>query len=182
MGRVAPYPRKTRYRPARPGLAGRDFPAWAKRKADAFAWVRGVIDGSRELDEVIGSFSGERMAHMAAAIVNNGNSYEISMDVRNRGAIPNLPDEAIVETPGVISGMGIAPLQMEPLPEAIAGFLHKQVVVQELSVEAAVKGDRKAALQAMLLDPVVDNHSVASKVLDQLLEVSREYVSPGLFS
>ena len=163
------------------GLAGRDFAAWHKRKSEAFAWVRGVIDGSRELDEVIGSLSGERMAHMAAAIVNNRNDYEISMDVRNRGAIPNLPESAIVETPGVISAMGISPLQMEPLPESIAGFLRKQVAVQELAVEAAVTGDRRVALQAMVLDPVVDSLSVATDVLDRLLEVSHEYVSPGLF-
>lgn len=163
------------------GFAGRDFAAWRERKAEAFAWVRGVIDGSRKLDEVIGNLSGERMAHMAAAIVNNRNDYEISMDVRNRGAIPNLPSDAIVETPGVISAMGISPLQMAPLPEAIAGFLRKQVAVQELAVEAAVTGDRKVALQAMMLDPVVDNLSVATDVLDQLLDVSREYVSPKLF-
>jgi alpha-galactosidase len=163
------------------GLAGRDFAAWHKRKSDAMDWVKGVADGARQLDEVIGKLSGERMAHMAAAIIQNGNNYEISMDVRNCGAIPNLPDDAIVETPGIISALGIIPLRMPPLPEALAALLRKQVAVQELAVEAAVTGDRQTALQAMILDPVVDNLSVATDVLDRLMDASREYIAPGLF-
>ncbi len=169
------------------GLKGRDFDYWHKLKVDTMSWLRGVADGSRAIGELIKGpsaermLSGERMAHMAVAVVTNRNGYEISMDVRNNGAIANLPDDAIVETPGVISSMGITPLRMPPLPESIAGFMRKQIAVQELSVEAAVTGDRNIALQAMALDPVVDNLSVAEKVLDQLLEESRQYVHPRLF-
>jgi alpha-galactosidase len=41
----------------------------------------------------------------------------------------------------------------------------------ELTVEAAVSGDRNLILQAMLLDPVVDSVSAAEKTLDELLKV-----------
>ena len=44
-------------------------------------------------------------------------------------------------------------------------------LIQELAVEAAVHGGREAALQAMLLDPVIDSIDTARKVLDELLAV-----------
>ncbi len=163
------------------GLKGRDFGYWEKLKTNFTKWAKGVINGTREVGEMIKGLSGERMVHMALAIINNSNSYEISMDVHNNGAIPNLPENAIVETPGVISSMGIIPLCMPPIPEAIKGFMQKQIKVQELSVEAAVTGDRGIALQAMMLDPVVDNFSTAEKVLSELLKVNRENISPNFF-
>ena len=70
---------------------------------------------------------------------------------------------------------------MGPLPGVIAEFARRQIRVQELSVEAALTGDRNTALQAMLLDPVVDNFAVAEKVLGDLLDAHREYISPRFF-
>ena len=46
----------------------------------------------------------------------------------------------------------------------------------ELTVEAAVTGDRNMALQAMLLDPVVDSISGAERILDEMLTVHAEYL------
>jgi len=163
------------------GLHGRDFAWWNEHKRKKRAWVEGVVAGTAKIEEVVSGLSGERIAQMALAILTNGNSFEISMDVVNNGAIPNLPDDAIVETPGVISGAGVTPLCMPPLPEIVAEFARRQIACQELSVEAAVTGDRRTALQTMVLDPVVDSSRVAEKVLDQLLEAHREYVSPRFF-
>jgi alpha-galactosidase/6-phospho-beta-glucosidase family protein len=118
---------------------------------------------------------------MAAAILNNENSYEISMDVRNDGAVPNLPADAIVEVPGMISAAGITPLRLPPLPEPLAQLMERQFAVQELAVEAAVTGNRETALQALILDPVVDSVASAATVLDQLLEAHRDIVSPRFF-
>ena len=163
------------------GLEGRDFASWHETKRKNSEWLAGVAAGTARIEEVVTGLSGERIAPMAMAILKNGNAFEISMDVVNNGAIPNLPDDAIVETPGVISAAGVAPLRMAPLPEAIAELARRQIAVQELSVAAAVTGDRRTALQAMVLDPVVDNYAVAEKVLGQLLDAHREYVSPQFF-
>jgi alpha-galactosidase/6-phospho-beta-glucosidase family protein len=38
-------------------------------------------------------------------------------------------------------------------------------------VEAAVHGDRHAALQALLLDPLITSSATAEKLLDELLTV-----------
>ena len=163
------------------GLHGRDWRWWADFKQQYLDWIVGVRDGTRPLEDMIDGFSGERVAQMAVALLNNDNSYEISMDIRNNGAIPNLPDDVIVEVPGVISAFGATPLRMPPLPEPIAGLMRKQIAVQELSVDAAVTGDRRTALQALALDPVVDNVSVAESVLDRILDAHRDLVHSGFF-
>jgi alpha-galactosidase/6-phospho-beta-glucosidase family protein len=51
-----------------------------------------------------------------------------------------------------------------------------QIAVIDRLVEAAAHGDRKAALQALLLDPVVNGISQAQAILDEMLEVHQDYL------
>lgn len=83
----------------------------------------------------------------------------------------NLPEYAVVEVPALVDAGGIHCLNMGCLPRGIASMCGTQVAVGELNVEAAVTGSRELALQAMLLDPVVNDMSAAEKALDELLEV-----------
>jgi alpha-galactosidase/6-phospho-beta-glucosidase family protein len=48
--------------------------------------------------------------------------------------------------------------------------------VQDRVVEAALHGDRQAALQALLLDPVVQSYDAAVQILDELLEAQAPYL------
>jgi alpha-galactosidase len=102
--------------------------------------------------------------------------YEEALNVINAGAIPNLPDDAIVEVPAVVSAMGVQPIQMPPLPDGIAALCNRQVAIQGLVVEAGVTGDREAALQAMALDPLVPDMNTARALLDELLTVHAPYL------
>jgi alpha-galactosidase len=76
----------------------------------------------------------------------------------------------------MVSGFGIQGLTMGRLPDGIAALCNTQVAIQRLSVDAAVFGDRKKALQALLIDPVVDSLEGAEKTLDELLTVHRKYL------
>jgi alpha-galactosidase/6-phospho-beta-glucosidase family protein len=51
-----------------------------------------------------------------------------------------------------------------------------QIAVIDRLVEAAVHGDRDAALQALLLDPVVNSISQAEAILDEMLEAHRDFL------
>ena len=72
---------------------------------------------------------------------------------------------------------GIHPISLGPLPDPIAKLLNMQVSVQQLAVEAAVHASKEIALQALLIDPVVNSASAAVKVLDELWDAE-----PGLYS
>jgi alpha-galactosidase len=50
--------------------------------------------------------------------------------------------------------------------------------VQALAVEAAVRASKEIALQALLIDPVINSASAAVKLLDELWEANRPYIRP----
>lgn len=124
--------------------------------------------------------SGERGAAAIGGILHNKKRVLESGIVPNRGTIPNLPYDAAVEAPVMADAAGIHPISLGPLPDAIAKLLHIQVNVQELAVEAAMRGSKEIALQALLIDPVVNSASAAVKLLDELWEVNRPYIRPCL--
>ncbi len=124
--------------------------------------------------------SGERGAAAIGAILHNKKRVLESSIVYNRGVIPNLSADAAVEVPVMADAGGIHPISQGPLPDAVAKLLQQQVNVQQLAVEAAVRASKEIALQALLIDPVVNSASAAVKLLDELWEINRPYIRPCL--
>lgn len=146
---------------------------------------RGRLEFADRLDRVLAGAplprewltpSGERGAAVIGATIHNKKRVLESGIVFNRGAVPNLPSDAAVEVPVIADAAGIHPVSLGPLPDPIAKLLNVQVSVQQLAVEAAVRASKEIALQALLIDPVVNSASAAVKVLDELWEVNRPYI------
>jgi alpha-galactosidase/6-phospho-beta-glucosidase family protein len=96
------------------------------------------------------------------AIVDNGNVTRV-VNAPNEGAIPNLPDEAVVEVNAQINAYGIRPIATGALPEPLAAHLRRFYDFQRQVVAAALSGDREQALHAFVLDP----NTAANLDLDQ---------------
>ena len=79
--------------------------------------------------------------------------------VFNQDVVPNLPADAAVEVPVMADAAGIHPISLGPLPDPIAKLVNTQVSVQQLAVEAAVHASKEIALQALLIDPMVNSAS-----------------------
>ena len=122
--------------------------------------------------------SGERGAAAIGGVLYDRKRPLESGIVPNRGAIPNLAADAAVEVPVIADAAGIHPVSLGPLPDAIAKLLSIQVNVQALAVEAAVRASKEIALQALLIDPVINSASAAVKLLDELWEANRPYIRP----
>jgi alpha-galactosidase len=122
--------------------------------------------------------SGERGAAAIGGIIHNKKRVLESGIVFNRGVVPNLPPDAAVEVPVMADAAGIHPISLGALPDPIAKLLNMQVSVQQLAVEAAVHASKEIALQALLIDPVVNSASAAVKLLDELWDVNRPYIRP----
>jgi alpha-galactosidase len=84
-----------------------------------------------------------------------GRPYRGHFNVVNRGHIANLPDGCVVEIPGYVDRTGINMPVVGELPLACAATCAASVRVQEMSVEAAVRGDVNLLKLAMLHDPLV---------------------------
>ena len=111
-----------------------------------------------------------------AAMLGNRLHRMPAVNMLNHGTITNLPQDVFVETPAVVDASGVKPLCIGELPKPLAAFNRRDIDQMELTVEAAVTGDRNKVLQAMLLDPVVDSVSSAEHILDEMLKVHAEYL------
>ena len=156
---------------------------------DFAADERGRVEFAKQLDSVLSGApvpadwltpSGERGAAAIGGIIHDKKRVLESGIVYNRGVIPNLPADAAVEVPVMADAAGIHPISLGPLPDAIAKLLTVQVQVQQLAIEAAVRASKEIALQALLIDPVVNSASAAVKLLDELWDVNRPYIRPCL--
>lgn len=92
------------------------------------------------------------------------------VNVPNRGAIPNLPDWAVVEVKTVIGQDGARSVFAGNLPPQAARWSLAQIYAHELTVEAAVEQSRGKAIQAMASDPMIRDFREAVKVFDALVK------------
>jgi alpha-galactosidase len=112
---------------------------------------------------------GIEVVDIIEAIVDNGNVTRV-VNAPNEGAIPNLPDEAIVEVNAQINAYGIRPIATGALPEPLGAHLRRFYDFQRQVVAAALSGDREQALHAFVLDP----NTAANLDLDQTREMMDE--------
>ncbi len=78
----------------------------------------------------------------------------INGNVANRDLIPGLPAGCCVEVPCLVDGNGIQPTRVEDYPPQLAALNRTNINVQELIVEAALRGSREAVHHAVMLDPL----------------------------
>ncbi len=157
-------------------MKGFDFAGSAREDNDSRARLREAVANPGAFKEYVGRTSGERVVPVIDAILHNKNQFEVALNLPNRGCIPGLPDWAAVELPGVVSGAGVRGVSVPAFPPGITALFNQQIAVQDLAVEAALHGDRQAALQALLLDPVVWSYDEAVKMLDELLAAQARYL------
>lgn len=137
--------------------------------------IRAMAGGTKSID-YLRNVHTERSELIMAGIVLDKKVYEPAVNIPNKGFIENLPENAIVEVPATICAEGVLGKKIGKLPEPVAELCRRQIAVAELVVEAAVKGDRKIALQAMALEPMVDDPDIARKMLEEYFEAEKEYL------
>ncbi|MDH7480588.1 MAG: alpha-galactosidase [Armatimonadota bacterium] len=99
-----------------------------------------------------------------------GNIFRLNGNVRNDGYITNLPNGCCVEVPIYVDKMGLHPTVVGELPPQLAALNLTNIIVQGLTVQAALKGDPELAAQAVALDPLTS----AVCTLHEAREMTRE--------
>lgn len=110
------------------------------------------------------------------AMVTGTPEDELAVNLPNAGLIDNLPRNIVVEVPGRVDRSGVHGVPLGALPRGFAGLLANQVAVNDLTVEAVLNGSRELALQALLVDPVVDDAVAAERTLDTILAAQADYL------
>ncbi|MEE3652761.1 MULTISPECIES: 6-phospho-alpha-glucosidase [unclassified Brenneria] len=95
--------------------------------------------------------------------------------VENKGAIANLPYDAMVEVPAYITAQGPEPVRMGNAPQFHRALLEQQLASEQLLVEATLEGNYEKALQAFTLNRTVPTMQHAKAILDEMIAANREY-------
>jgi 6-phospho-beta-glucosidase len=98
------------------------------------------------------------------------------VNIKNDGAVAEWPAEWVLEMPAEVKKSGLTPLPTNPLPPAQFGLLSQVKTYELLTVEAAVHGDRSAAYQALLANPLGPPADKVQSVLDDMLETHKDYL------
>lgn len=140
-----------------------DFPNWLKEPAlDLNTYKRSEEHGSYIIEAL-----------------ETGRTYRGHFNVINRGSITNLPDGCVVEIPGYVDRTGINMPVIGDLPMACAATCAVSARVQEMGMEAAVRGDVTLLKQAMLHDPLVGavcNPEEVWQMTDEMLVAQAEWL------
>jgi alpha-galactosidase len=133
--------------------------------------MRAQAHGEAPLDEAIfGRAAGEheQLVEILDSIAGD-KRRTYSANLPNRGAIPNLPSDAVLEMTCAATGRGLLPLAMPDFPPVLAATLSRVIASQELTVEAALTGSRPLFVEALLADGCVNDRAVAARLADELL-------------
>ncbi len=84
-----------------------------------------------------GAFYSEAAVRLIASLHAGTGDVQV-VDVRNAGALPGLPDDAVVEIPCTVDRAGAHPLPQRDLPPDMAGLVAHCKAYERLAVEAAL--------------------------------------------
>ncbi|MGI6174415.1 MAG: alpha-glucosidase/alpha-galactosidase [Christensenellales bacterium] len=140
-----------------------DFPNWMKEKP---------------MEYTPENRSSEHGSYIIEGI-ETGRIYRGHFNVMNRGCITNLPYECVVEVPGYVDTHGINIPILGDLPLGCAACCQSNITVQQLAVEAAVRGDINLLRQAMMMDPLtgaVCDPNAIWQMVDEMLIAQAQWL------
>ncbi|MCN9239411.1 6-phospho-beta-glucosidase [Streptomyces sp. RY43-2] len=156
------------------------------RAAEVAAMERELLEmyGDPSLDEKPallakrgGAFYSEAAVDLAAALLGGGGSPYQVVNAYNRGTLPFLPDDAVIEVQAAVGPQGAAPLPVAPVDPLYAGLMASVTTYEDLALDAALRGGRDRVFRALLAHPLVGQYAYADTLTDQLIAHNREHLA-----
>jgi alpha-galactosidase len=124
--------------------------------------------------------SGELVAPLIDAVV-TGAPRHLPVNVPNVGQVAGLAHGPVVECMGVADSSGVSPRDRVEVGSILGECLRRVVHSQELTVAAALSGDRTLLLEAMLSDATVGAlpYEHVTAMTDELLEAAAPWLEPA---
>ena len=140
--------------------------------------IRRQADGTSPVDALIAQTKPDLAVRVADAMIDGGGETHF-VNFPNKGHIANLPDGAVVELPATFGKDGFAPAAYGEMPPVLRSWLLRVIDVQELTLEAAMTGSRRALRQALTADPLTFSFETADRVIDELIRVEEKDLPPA---
>jgi 6-phospho-beta-glucosidase len=102
------------------------------------------------------------------------------VNVPNQGAIPDFPDDLVVEVPGYVDRHGVVPLTQPGLPRQVVGLVKMLGEYQALAAAAAWDGTRLDAIRALASNPLCFSLPLAERIYDEMAAAHKAYLPERL--
>lgn len=143
-------------------------PAWKRNVAE-------ITSGKKRMEATASQESTSKVIAALAGLIR----WKDLVNVPNAGQAPGVPRDSIVETMGLITRDRVRGLPTGAAPPAILTQIKRHVTNQEMTVEAALTGDRNLVLQVMLNDPMcgaIRDFRLMQRMMDELLLANRKWL------
>jgi 6-phospho-beta-glucosidase len=134
-----------------------------------------LVERPPELSQRGGAWYNTAAVNFIRAVTRDSGQRQVP-NVLNNGTLPGLPDDATVEVPCVVGASGAVPIGVTPPPEHASGLMEAVKAYERLTIDAALTGSRRTALQALMAHPLVRDHDVAAPLLDELLAAHTQHL------
>jgi 6-phospho-beta-glucosidase len=124
-----------------------------------------------------GAYYSEAAVELMASLFGRSPNRRYVVNVGNRGTLPFLADEAVVEVPAQVEASGVTPLPMPTLDPVERGLVAHVSAYEELALDAALRGGRERVFRALLAHPLVGQVDVADQLADRMIDANREYLA-----
>jgi 6-phospho-beta-glucosidase len=122
-----------------------------------------------------GAFYSEAAVGLIASL--RGSPGQHAANVRNRGTLPFLGEEAVVEVTCDVDTGGPTPRPVNAVAPDIAGLIAHVSGYEELALDAALHGGRDRVYRALLAHPLVGQHDLAESLTDRLLVANATHLA-----
>ena len=147
-------------------------PVFVTRLDKRMAQIRTACnDPDAKMTELFGTTRTQEQQVPIIDALTNDVRGQFQVNVPNRGALPGVDDDVVVEVPAVIDSKGIQPLRVNPLPKKIMlEQLLPTILRMEHGIEAFRTGDRSMLLWEALENHQTRTYNQAFGALEALLE------------
>ncbi|MGW3107129.1 6-phospho-beta-glucosidase [Streptomyces sp. NPDC001100] len=124
-----------------------------------------------------GAYYSEAAVDLAASLLGGGGSPYQVVNTYNRGTLPFLPDDAVIEVQAAVGAKGAMPLDVAEVDPLYAGLMANVTAYEDLALEAALRGGRDRVFRALLSHPLIGQYEYAEALTDQLIAHNREHLA-----
>ena len=136
-----------------------------------------LVEKPALLGERGGAYYSEAAVGLIAALHGLDPDGVHSVNIRNNGTLPLLPDQAVIEVSARVGKLGPVPLTVTPLAPDLAGLVAHVSGYEELALDAAVRGGRHRVYRALLAHPLIGQHEDADALTDKLLAAGAQHLA-----
>lgn len=118
-----------------------------------------------------GAYYSDAAVSLISAVYNDKQEVQ-PVNIMNKGAIPNLPYDAVVEINAVVGRSGARGISMSPMPTHLHGLVSAVKSYEQLAIEGIVNDEPNKCLLALINHPLVGDAPAALAVLKDIYFVN----------